>query len=53
MSKGSAQRPRSVADDEWEDRWNAIFGKDKPAKEEKKEEERGQLELDLQIKEEE
>lgn len=52
MSKGSAQRPRSVADDEWEARWDAIFGKDKPTKEEKKEE-WVQLELDLQIKEEE
>ncbi len=28
MSKGSAQRPRSVADDEWASRWNSIFGKD-------------------------
>lgn len=28
MSKGSAQRPRSVADDEWASRWNNIFGKD-------------------------
>lgn len=28
--KGSAQRPRSVADEEWANRWDAIFGKDKP-----------------------
>lgn len=28
MSKGSAQRPRSVANEEWASRWNAIFGKD-------------------------
>ena len=28
MSKGSTQRPRSVADDEWASRWNNIFGKD-------------------------
>ena len=28
MSKGSTQRPRSVANDEWASRWNAIFGKD-------------------------
>jgi hypothetical protein len=28
MSKGSAQRPRSVADEEWASRWNSIFGKD-------------------------
>jgi len=26
--KGSAQRPRSVADEEWATRWDAIFGKD-------------------------
>jgi len=28
--KGSTQRPRSVADEEWANRWDAIFGKDKP-----------------------
>ncbi len=28
MSKGSAQRPRSVANEEWASRWNSIFGKD-------------------------
>ena len=28
--KGSTQRPRSVADEEWASRWDAIFGKDKP-----------------------
>lgn len=28
--KGSAQRPRSVADEEWANRWDAIFGRDKP-----------------------
>ena len=27
--KGSTPRPRSIADDEWASRWNAIFGKDK------------------------
>ena len=27
--KGSTQRPRSVADEEWASRWDAIFGKDK------------------------
>lgn len=26
--KGSVQRPRSIADEEWANRWNAIFGKD-------------------------
>ena len=28
--KGSTQRPRSVADEEWASRWDAIFGRDKP-----------------------
>jgi hypothetical protein len=28
--KGSAQRPRSIADEEWSNRWDAIFGRDKP-----------------------
>lgn len=28
MSKGSTQRPRSVADEEWATRWNNIFGRD-------------------------
>ena len=28
--KGSTQRPRSIADEEWANRWDAIFGKDKP-----------------------
>lgn len=27
--KGSTQRPRSVADEEWANRWDAIFGRDK------------------------
>ena len=27
--KGSTQRPRSVADEEWANRWDNIFGKDK------------------------
>lgn len=26
--KGSAQRPRSIADEEWAARWDAIFGKE-------------------------
>jgi hypothetical protein len=52
MSKGSTQRPRSIADSEWETRWEVIFGKDNSTKEEKKEE-WVQLELDLQFKEEE
>ncbi len=28
--KGSTQRPRSIADEEWASRWDAIFQKDKP-----------------------
>ena len=28
--KGSTQRPRSIADEEWANRWDAIFHKDKP-----------------------
>ena len=28
--KGSTQRPRSVADEEWASRWDVIFGRDKP-----------------------
>jgi hypothetical protein len=27
--KGSTQRPRSIADEEWANRWDAIFGRDK------------------------
>ena len=26
--KGSTQRPRSIADEEWASRWDAIFGHD-------------------------
>lgn len=26
--KGHAQRPKSIADEEWASRWNAIFGGD-------------------------
>jgi hypothetical protein len=32
--KGSTQRPRSIADEEWAERWAAIFNKDEPKKEE-------------------
>ncbi len=28
--KGSTQRPRSIADEEWASRWEAIFDRDKP-----------------------
>lgn len=27
--KGSAQRPRSIADKEWANRWDNIFGRDR------------------------
>lgn len=27
--KGSTQRPRSIADEEWSSRWDAIFSRDK------------------------
>lgn len=27
--KGYTQRPRSIADEEWASRWDAIFGRDK------------------------
>lgn len=41
--KGSKQRPKSISDKEYEERWDAIFGKDKPdvveATEEKEEKE--------------
>ena len=30
MGKGSAPRPFSVANEEYANRWDAIFGKDKP-----------------------
>jgi hypothetical protein len=26
--KGHTQRPKSIADEEWATRWNAIFGRD-------------------------
>ena len=32
MSKGSGRRPSSLTQDEWENRWDAIFGRDQPAK---------------------
>jgi hypothetical protein len=34
--KGSTQRPRSVADEEWVSRWDAIFGRDKQSEQPKK-----------------
>ena len=38
MGKGSAPRPFSVANEEYANRWDAIFGRDKPKQEEKPEE---------------
>lgn len=35
MSKGSTQRPFSVTNEEYENRWNAIFGKDNDSQENK------------------
>jgi len=34
MSKGSTSRPFSVTNEEYENRWNAIFGKDNEKKNE-------------------
>jgi hypothetical protein len=31
MSKGSAQRPRTIAQEEYEKRWDYIFGRDEHA----------------------
>ncbi len=31
MSKGSKPRPFTVSNQEYESRWDAIFGRDKPA----------------------
>lgn len=33
MSKGSGRRPSSLTQDEWDNRWDAIFGRDEPKKE--------------------
>ena len=30
MSKGSGRRPSSLTQDEWDNRWDAIFGRDEP-----------------------
>lgn len=35
MSKGSTQRPFSVSNQEYANRWNAIFGKDNDSQENK------------------
>ena len=38
MGKGSAPRPFSVSNQEYANRWDAIFGRDKKKEEQKKEE---------------
>ena len=38
MGKGSAPRPFAVSNQEYANRWDAIFGRDKKKEEEKKEE---------------
>ena len=30
MSKGSGRRPSSLTQEEWDNRWDAIFGRDEP-----------------------
>ena len=30
MSKGSGRRPSNLTQEEWENRWDAIFGRDEP-----------------------
>lgn len=32
MSKGSGRRPSDLTQEEWENRWDAIFGRDEPPK---------------------
>ena len=38
MGKGSAPRPFAVSNQEYANRWDAIFGRDKKKEDEKKEE---------------
>ena len=38
MSKGSAPRPFAIANEEYASRWDAIFGRDEPPKQEAKDE---------------
>ena len=37
MSKGSGRRPSDLTQQEWENRWDAIFGRDEPKPEPKPE----------------
>lgn len=45
--KGSAPRPFSVSDEEYANRWDAIFGRDKKEEREKPEKAWEQLELPM------
>jgi hypothetical protein len=38
MSKGSGRRPSELSEQEWANRWDAIFGRDEPPKQEAKDE---------------
>jgi hypothetical protein len=38
MSKGSGRRPSELSEQEWSNRWDAIFGRDEPPKQESKDE---------------
>ena len=44
--KGHTQRPRSIADEEWSNRWDAIFGRDKPEQPEDKADEVAEQDTD-------
>jgi len=38
VSKGSGRRPSELSEQEWSNRWDAIFGRDEPSKQEAKDE---------------
>ena len=44
--KGHTQRPRSIADEEWSNRSDAIFGRDKPKQPEDKPNEMAEQDAD-------
>ena len=44
--KGHTQRPRSIADEEWSSRWDAIFSRDKPDQPEDKADEVAEQDAD-------
>lgn len=45
MGKGSAPRPFAVSNQEYANRWDAIFGRDKKKEDEKKEDEKKEEKL--------